>query len=442
MAVVPSVRACAQRLGRPTRDMDARRFATSEQRVSTDSAQRYLATLERLLALPSADLKRTLSEAATLVAEATQSDKVDAFLYDVRRDSLVAVGSSTQPLSARQRQLGLDVLPVTNGGRVVYVYETGRTFVTGRLEDDPEELRGVKEGLRIRSKLGVPLVVSGTRRGMLMLASLKPDHFTDDDVPFAEAVARWTAAVAHRAELVEDITRNAAAQGRQGAAEELVTVLAHDLRNLMAPLDTRLHLLQRRAEAEGRHADVADVQGAQQALARVRTLVSDILDVARIEKGLFHGVPRPVDIVTLIEGVAGTLSDPTHPVNVRVQAPDRLVVVADDARLRQCIENLVANAIQKSPKDAGVDVLVRSEIRDTGEWAIVDVIDQGPGVPEQLLPHIFNRYVSGAPGEGGLGLGLYLARQIAVMHGGDLSVESPPGKGARFTLSLPCVASP
>ena len=119
-----------------------------------------------------------------------------------------------------------------------------------------------------------------------MLASLKPDHFTDDDVPFAEAVARWTAAVAHRAELVEDITRNAAAQGRQGAAEELVTVLAHDLRNLMAPLDTRLHLLQRRAEAEGRHADVADVQGAQQALARVRTLVSDILDVARIEKGL------------------------------------------------------------------------------------------------------------------------------------------------------------
>jgi signal transduction histidine kinase len=412
-----------------------------EERVGTDVAQRYLSTLERLLALPSADLKRTMSEAADLVAQATGCDKVDVFLYDSRRDSLVAVGSSNQPLSARQRRLGLDVLPVSNGGRVVHVYETGRTFVTGRLDDDPEELRGVKEGLRIRSKLGAPLVVAGARRGMLMLASLKPDYFTDDDVRFAEAVARWTATVAHRAQLVEEITRNAAARGRQGAAEELITVLAHDLRNLMAPLDTRLHLLHRRAEADSRADDIADLQGAQQALARLRSVVSDILDVARIDKGLFHGMPRPVDVVALVRTAAGVFIDPAHPIDVRVAVPDRLVIVADDARLRQCIENLLANAIQKSPKDAGVDVLVRSEIRDTGEWAVIDVIDQGPGVPEHLLPHIFDRYVSGTRREGGLGLGLYLARQIAVMHGGDLTVDSSPGSGARFTLMLPCVSN-
>jgi len=59
------------------------------------------------------------------VAEATGADKIDAFIYDPTRDSLVAVGTSTQPLSARQRQLGLDVLPVSNGGRVVHVFKTG-----------------------------------------------------------------------------------------------------------------------------------------------------------------------------------------------------------------------------------------------------------------------------------------------------------------------------
>ena len=276
--------------------MSDRELEAHDDRLATDVARRFLDTLERLLALPSADLNRTLSDAADLVAQATGADKVDAFLYDPRRDSLVAVGSSNQPLSVRQRQLGLDVLPVSNGGRVVYVYQTGRTFVTGRLEDDPEELCAVKEGLQIRSKVGAPLVVGGTRRGMIMLASLKPDYFTEVDVRFAESIAR-----------------------------------------------------------------------------------------------------------------------------------------------RQCVENLLANAIQKSPRDASVDVVIRSEIRETGEWAVVDVIDQGPGVPEHLLPHIFNRYVSGTAREGGLGLGLYLARQIAVMHGGDLNVESSPGRGARFSLTIPCL---
>ena len=75
-----------------------------------------------------------------LVAAATGADKIDAFLYDAARDSLVAVGTSTQPLSALQRQHGLDVLQIANGGRVVHVFKTGQTFVSGRLDQDMEEL--------------------------------------------------------------------------------------------------------------------------------------------------------------------------------------------------------------------------------------------------------------------------------------------------------------
>lgn len=86
---------------------------------------RLLETLEKLLELPSGDLPTTLSQASDLVAAATSADKVDAFLYDSTRDSLIAVGTSHQPLSALQRTLGLDVLPVSNGGRVAHVYETG-----------------------------------------------------------------------------------------------------------------------------------------------------------------------------------------------------------------------------------------------------------------------------------------------------------------------------
>jgi signal transduction histidine kinase len=405
------------------------------------AAPRLLETLERLLELPSADLKSTLSFASGLVADATGADKVDAFLYDSTRDSLVAVGTSDRPLSARQRRLGLDVLPLSNGGRVVYVYKTGNTFVTGSLEEDVEELRGIKEALGIRSKIGVPLVVGSGRRGMMMLASLQPNFFTAEDVRFAEAVSRWIGAVAYRAELVEEIGRNAAEQGRRAAAEELVTVLAHDLRNLLAPLDGRLHVLQRRAQRECRHADIADLEAAQHALGRLRSLVSDILDVARIEKGLFHGIHEPLDLLFVVKDTVTTLATPSHPLHVHAEAADKLMVAGDEARLRQCVENLIINAIQKSPKDAPVNILVSSQKRDREEWALVEVVDQGPGVPRHLLPHLFEPYTTGKGPEGGLGLGLYLAKQIATMHNGDLTVDSRPERGARFVLSLPCYPS-
>ena len=82
--------------------------------------------------------------------------------------------------------------------------------------------------------------------------------------------------------------------------------------------------------------------------------------------------------------------------------------------------------------------MVRRERRQTGEWTSIDVIDEGQGIPTDLLPHIFDKFVSG-PGHksGGLGLGLFLAKRIAVMHGGDLTVESQPGQGARFSLAVP-----
>jgi two-component system, OmpR family, sensor kinase len=397
---------------------------------------KLLETLERLLEIPAADLRVALSDATDLVASALRADKVDAFLYDASRDSLVALGSSHQPLSAYERRHGLDVLPIANGGRVVHVFKTGETFWTGRLEEDPEELRGVKEVLQIRSKLGVPLKVAGSVRGVMMIASTKPDFFTQEDVRFAESVARWVGIVAHRAELVEEIARNAVERGRRAVAEELVTVLAHDLRNYLSPIETRATLLRRRADREKRQADLRDLDAVLKALARVVGLITEMLDVARIDQGVFQIDLQPVDLVAVVQEAASGLSTPEQPVNVT--ASEEVMVTADPARIRQCVENLLSNATKHSPRNAAVTVTLGRETRDEREWARIDVIDEGPGIPAELLPSIFDRFVTGHRRAGGLGLGLYLAKRIAVMHGGDLTVDSPPGKGARFTVALPC----
>src|SRR5688572_5849096 len=171
--------------------------------------ERLLDVLQRLLQLPAADFRTALEHACNLVADALGADKVDAFVYDPSRDSLVARGTSTQPLSQKQRQHGLDVLQVANGGRVVWVWTHGESFMTGRIDQDQDELRGIRETLAIRSKLGVPILVNGERRGVLMSASLTPDYFSEEDVRFSESVALWLGMVIHRVELVEEISRNA-----------------------------------------------------------------------------------------------------------------------------------------------------------------------------------------------------------------------------------------
>src|SRR5688572_27040003 len=104
--------------------------------MRADPSVRALSTLERLLEIPAANLETALAHACDLIAEALDADKVDAFMHDPARSSLVAMGTSSQPLSALQRRAGLDVLQVANGGRVVWVFEHGETFVTGRLDED------------------------------------------------------------------------------------------------------------------------------------------------------------------------------------------------------------------------------------------------------------------------------------------------------------------
>lgn len=394
---------------------------------------KMLETLERLLEIQIADLEAALVHCCDLIAAAVKADKVDAFLYCPSNDSLVAMGSSSQPLSALQHKLGLHILPISNGGRVVQVYTDGITHVTGRLDEDADEVKGIKEALKVRSQIGVALHVDGHRRGMLMIASQKPDFFKPDDVRFAEAVARWVSIVTRNAEMAQEIARNAAEQGRRAVADELITVLAHDLRNLLAPIVSRLQLMRFRARTEKRDRDVADCEAAERSTARLNRLISDLLDVARLDQGVLRLDLQPVDLAAIARESAHALATAEH--DVHVDAAERVVVAADPDRLRQSIENVLANAIRHSPTGADVNIFVRADVREDGEWGCLEIHDQGPGIPADLLPRIFDKFVSGSKSSG-LGLGLYLAKRIALAHGGDLTAESSSRVGARFTLSI------
>jgi signal transduction histidine kinase len=245
--------------------------------------------------------------------------------------------------------------------------------------------------------------------------------------------------VAHRAELTERIATEAREQGRRVAADELIETLAHDLGNVLVPVKSRIDMLRRRANREDRPRDLRDVEEAARSVDRVIALVADLLDSSRLEQGLFALERQPVNLSDLVQETCAALATDTVP--IRVDAYVSVVLAGDGNRLRQALENLLSNAIKYSRPGTPVDVEVDVESDDTGHWAVVTVADQGPGIPAELLPRLFDRFARG-PDSSGLGLGLYLASRIVSAHGGMLSADPGPLIGARFQMRLPLADAP
>jgi two-component system, OmpR family, sensor kinase len=391
--------------------------------------------LQRLLEVQAIELAPALRAAANAIHDATGAEKVDIFLLDEPSASLVAVGVSDTPLGRKQRALGLDRLPLANGGRAVHVFRTGAEFATGSADRDPEELPGVAGALGVRSSIAVPLEIAGTRRGALLLTSAARDAFPEDVLGVARSLARWVGVIAHRAEVVERLARDASERGRRTGAEELVTIVAHDIRNYLAPVHGRILLLKERAIREGQEAYRRDAEAAARSVTRLARLVSDLLDVGRIEQGLFEISPVVLELGALVREVTGAIE--TAKVPIEVACDPGIVVDADPVRLRQALENVLSNASKYSP--AGSTIRLEASVGETADgraWASIRIADRGPGMDAELASRIFTRFGRN-PSSMGLGLGLYLAREIAIAHGGTLEVATAPGEGSTFTLRIP-----
>ncbi len=393
-----------------------------------------LTTLEGLLGIQATELKSALTAASQLINDALRADKTDVFLYDRAINSLAAVGTSITPMGQREMALGLDRLPVSNGGKTVGVFQTGEPYLSGHVDQDPDELRGIKEALGIRSAIAVPLEVNGMRRGVVGVDAAPPEHFTADDLRFLQAAAHWVGLVLHRAELVERMAQDAVEQARSVAANELITILAHDLRAPLVTLKGRLLMQRMRAQRDGQELYLQEAVAMQRATDRLERMIADLMDTARLEQGLFTLTPTMVNVADLARETAATLR--TSEQEIVVQAPEALVAEVDPDRVRQLLENLLTNAQRHSPQGMAVILEVSTETHADGVWAVLTVRDFGPGIVPELLPTLFARFAAGR-GTKGLGLGLYLAHGIAEAHGGTLTVSSAPGEGATFRLALP-----
>jgi signal transduction histidine kinase len=166
------------------------------------------------------------------------------------------------------------------------------------------------------------------------------------------------------------------------------------------------------------------------------SLIDDLVDLQAIERPDFTPDAEPIDLADVARRAAGLLAVRAADRNVRIDVPatETLPAVGDFTRALQILMNLIANAVRYTPE--GGQVWVRTERE--GDLAAILVADQGKGIAPEDHERIFDKFERVDPNEpGGTGLGLYIARRLARAMGGELSVDSAPGQGARFTFTLP-----
>ena len=221
--------------------------------------------------------------------------------------------------------------------------------------------------------------------------------------------------------------------------DEFLAMLAHELRNPLAPISAAAHLLRLQAKDNAQLQKVSGIISRQ--VRHMTDLVDDLLDVSRVTRGLVQLNKESLDLKSVVsnavEQVRSLYEARRHVLNIRMEA-EHALVNGDRTRLIQIIVNLMNNAAKYTPP--GGEIALSVEVRN-GKVKI-SVADNGIGIDATLLPHVFDLFTQAERtpdrSQGGLGIGLALVKSIVTLHDGDVVAESAgPGKGSVFTLTLP-----
>ena len=222
--------------------------------------------------------------------------------------------------------------------------------------------------------------------------------------------------------------------------DEFLSIAAHELKTPLTSLRGFAQLLMRQLDRDEGLDPVRLRQGLSaidQQSAKLARLVNQLLDVSRIDAGRLDLDRKVADVVGVVEDVVATARVNTFRHEFTVRAPSGALALVDPLRLEQVVRNLVDNAIRYSP-DGGPITIEVEKSREAGVVTIA-VSDRGLGIPPEHQGRIFDRFHQAHPerGMGGMGLGLYISRQIVELHGGRIEAEYPEQGGTRMVVTLP-----
>jgi PAS domain S-box-containing protein len=315
--------------------------------------------------------------------------------------------------------------------------------------------RGMPEGhLPVRSYLAVPVkTVSGQVLGGLFFGHPEPGVFDERAERLTLAIAAQAAVAFDNARLhqasqdeIEQRKRiEKALDEANRRKDEFLAMLAHELRNPLAPIGNASELLSRTVPGDARAQ--AAVGMIKRQVSHLTHLVDDLLDVSRITQGRIQLRKRPVDIAAVIsqavETVEQQLRDKRLRLSLLASSYEPLYVMGDLARLVQCVGNVLTNAVKYTDSGGQISIRTGSE----ADSVCVEISDTGSGIPAELLPRVFDLFVQSERtldrSQGGLGIGLSVVKRLVEMHQGEVRAASDgPGCGSTFEIRLPRIAKP
>ena len=299
---------------------------------------------------------------------------------------------------------------------------------------------------------GYPLLVEGNVVGVMALFARNPLS-----PAVLEAMASISNAVAlgivqkrmeeERARLLE-LTNIARVQAETALQIRTIFLssVSHDLKTPLTAISGNVQMLQRRLKREDR-VDVASFSERlgviESSVVKMTGMIEDLLGVAKVQAGQKIELDmHPVQFTSLVQQVCIEQQETTRRHHIALQVPEQAIKVQGDAgRLERVLVNLIGNAIKYNPEGGNITVKLAREEEQGYLWAVLNIEDQGIGIPADELPHIFEPFhrASNVAGRiAGTGIGLASVAQVLTEHGGTISVKSTEGRGSCFTVRIPC----
>ncbi len=355
-----------------------------------------------------------------------------------------------------EQQAAIGHLPEGRGVLGILLRD-GRPLRLSDLRDHPAAVGFPPQHPKMTSFLGVPIESKGQVLGNLYLTNRQnASEFSERDEQLIQMLAAHAAVAIERAQLYEQIERDAEAQAQmleelQQANErlreldrlksEFVSLVSHELRAPLTNIKGAVELLldntmASESEEEERPSELLQVINGE--VGRLTRLVQGVLEVTRIEAGQLWVQQEPLDLRGHLEKIVNQLKlrAPAH----QFVLPDQdqvPPVLADPDRIDDILTNLLDNAVKYSPQGGQI----RVEARPAVDQLIISVNDEGVGIPQSQQASVFDKFhrvdMSDARQSYGYGLGLYITRKLVEAHGGEIWVDSKPGKGTRFSFTLP-----
>jgi signal transduction histidine kinase/DNA-binding response OmpR family regulator len=323
-----------------------------------------------------------------------------------------------------------------SGAALAERYRRGEAVAVDDVATDPR-LRPEERERALRAQVGAFAGVFPMKGGRLVAAfsvhSVTPRHWSAADTALIHDVASRTWDAVERAQ-AEARLREANAR-----KDEFLAMLAHELRNPLAPIRTGLELIRLGGDAPETVARVRQMLERQ--VGHMVRLIDDLLDVSRITSGKIRLQREPAPLAELIQSALDANQSAMHAkaLDVRVDQPAAPCMVdGDPTRLVQVLSNLLHNAAKFTPRSGWVRISVTPSASE--REVAVAVRDSGVGIPADLLPHVFELFTQGhqASSEPGLGIGLALAHRLVQLHGGRIEARSEGvDQGSEFVVHLP-----